>query len=77
MGGNGLQNALFPGSVLNSGSANVSFSPQFAGVDPQNLASSANNLGGVQLYKLLYVFPVSKQVTALVFPKAETTDAFP
>jgi hypothetical protein len=77
LGGNGLQNALFPGSVLNSGSANVSFSPQFAGVDPQNLASSANNPGSVQLYKLLYVFPVSKQVKAFVFPKAETTDAFP
>ncbi|MGB7413496.1 MAG: iron uptake porin, partial [Thermosynechococcaceae cyanobacterium] len=28
-------------------------------------------------YKLLYVFPVSKQVTGFVFPKAETTDAFP
>jgi Carbohydrate-selective porin, OprB family/S-layer homology domain len=77
LGGSGLQNALFPGSVLNSGSANVSFSPQFAGVDPQNLASSANNPGGVQLYKLLYIFPINKQVTAFVFPKAETTDAFP
>jgi hypothetical protein len=77
LGGSGLQNSLFPNSVLNSGSANVSFSPQFAGVDPQNLASSANNPGSVQLYKLLYVFPVSKQVTAFVFPKAETTDAFP
>jgi Carbohydrate-selective porin, OprB family/S-layer homology domain len=77
LGGSGLQNSLFPGSVLNSGSANVSFSPQFAGVDPQNLASNGNNPGNVQLYKLLYVFPVSKQVTAFVFPKAETTDAFP
>ena len=77
LGGNGLQNSLFPGSVLNSGSANVSFSPQFAGVDPQNLASGANNPGNVQLYKLLYVFPVTKQVSAFVFPKAETTDAFP
>lgn len=77
LGGSGLQNSLFPGSALNSGSANVSFSPQFAGVDPQNLASSANTPGNVQLYKLLYVFPVSKQVTGFVFPKAETTDAFP
>ncbi len=77
LGGSGLQNSLFPNSVLNSGSANVSFSPQFAGVDPQNLASSANNPGSVQLYKLLYIFPVSKQVSAFVFPKAETTDAFP
>ncbi|MGB8702275.1 MAG: iron uptake porin [Thermosynechococcaceae cyanobacterium] len=77
VGGGSTQNALFPGSVLDSGSANVSFSPQFAGVDPQNLASSANTPGNVQLYKLLYVFPVSKKVTAFVFPKAETTDAFP
>jgi hypothetical protein len=77
VGGNSVQNTLFPGAVLDSGSANVSFAPQFAGVDPTNLSSTAYNPNNIHLYKLLYVFPVAKGFTAFVFPKAEVTDAFP
>ncbi len=74
-GGNSMQNALFPGTILNSGSSNLGFAPQFAGVDPSNLSSFGSNT--VQLYKLLYVFPINKQFTGFAFPKAEVTDAFP
>jgi len=76
LGGASVQNTLFPGSVLDSGSTNLSFAPQFA-FDPSNLASTAYSPNTVNLYKLLYIFPVTSQFTGFVFPKAETTDAFP
>ncbi|YCO45720.1 iron uptake porin [Thermosynechococcus sp. FA-CM-4201] len=76
LGGNSVQNTLFPGSLLDSGSTNLSFAPQFA-FDPSNLNSSAYTPNTLNLYKLLYIFPVTSKFTAFVFPKAETTDAFP
>lgn len=77
IGGSSVQNTLFPGTVINSGSTNLSFQPQFAGVDPQFLGSGAYSPNTLALYKLLYVFPIAGKFTGFVFPKAETTDAFP
>ncbi len=78
LGGASVQNTLFPGTVLNSGSTNLGFQPQFAGLDPNNLANSgAYGPNSLNLYKLLYIFPVVKSFTSFAFVKAETTDAFP
>ncbi|AFY62310.1 iron uptake porin [Synechococcus sp. PCC 6312] len=78
LGGGSVQNTLFPGTVLNSGSTNLGFQPQFAGIDPNNLANSgAYGPNSLNLYKLLYIFPVVKSFTSFAFVKAETTDAFP
>jgi hypothetical protein len=49
---------------------------QFPALDPTTLAprGGANQ---VELYKLLYIFPVAKQLTAFVGTSAEVSDAFP
>ncbi|WP_017652802.1 iron uptake porin [Fortiea contorta] len=61
--------------LLSSSSARTSFEPQFPGLDVKNLASiSANSL---QLYKLLYIFPVADKLTLFAGTAAETSDAFP
>lgn len=58
---------------LSSSNARLSFEPQFPGVDPRNLSSIGDN--SVQLYKLLYIFPVATNLTLFAGPAAETTDA--
>jgi hypothetical protein len=68
----GLSTGAFSG--LSDSQARLSFEPQFPGVNPQNLSSVGANT--VELYKLLYVFPVSNSITLFAGPKAETTDAF-
>ncbi len=74
-GGNSLQNTLFPGSTLTEGMTKLSFEPQFAGFDPKNLSSVGAN--SVNLYKLLYIFPVAKRFTVFAAPAVEVSDAFP
>ncbi len=61
--------------VLSSSSARTSFEPLFPGVDAKNLGSVGAN--SVELYKLLYVFPVAKKLTLFAGTAAEVTDAFP
>ncbi|OKH19440.1 S-layer protein [[Limnothrix rosea] IAM M-220] len=69
---------LFPNdaSLLGEGMTSLSWEPQFAGFNPQNLQTSCGN-NSLCLYKLLYVTPVSDKLTAFIGPKAEVTDAFP
>ncbi|MDZ7962106.1 MAG: iron uptake porin [Aulosira sp. DedQUE10] len=71
-----LQNSLGLASpILSSSSARTSFEPQFPGINVKDLSSvGANNL---QLYKLLYIFPVSDKLTLFAGTAAETSDAFP
>ncbi|MEG4022759.1 iron uptake porin [Microcoleus sp. S13C4] len=68
----GLSTGAFSG--LSDSQARLSFEPQFPGINPQNLSSIGANT--VELYKLLYVFPVSNSITLFAGPKAETSDAF-
>ena len=68
----GLSRGAFKG--LSDSQAKLSFEPQFPGINPQNLSSIGANT--VELYKLLYVFPVSSSITLFAGPKAETSDAF-
>ena len=68
----GLSTGAFSG--LSDSQAKLSFEPQFPGINPQNLSSIGANT--VELYKLLYVFPVSSNITLFAGPKAETSDAF-
>ncbi len=68
----GLSTGAFSG--LSDSQAKLSFEPQFPGINPQNLSSIGANT--VELYKLLYVFPVSNSITLFAGPKAETSDAF-
>ncbi|MDF5729673.1 MAG: iron uptake porin [Rhizonema sp. PD38] len=58
---------------LSASEAKLSFEPQFPGLDPRDLSTKSSN--SVQLYKLLYVFPVAKSLTLFAGPAAETTDA--
>lgn len=68
----GLSTGAFSG--LSDSQAKLSFEPQFPGFNPQTLSSIDAN--AVELYKLLYVFPVSNSITLFAGPKAETSDAF-
>ena len=68
----GLSTGAFSG--LSDSQAKLSFEPQFPGINPQTLSSIDAN--AVELYKLLYVFPVSNSITLFAGPKAETSDAF-
>jgi hypothetical protein len=61
--------------ILSASSARVGFEPQFPGINPQTLDEIGSN--SVQLYKLLYVFPVTSRLTAFAGTAAETSDAFP
>lgn len=63
--------------VLGSSSnLRLGYEPQFPNVDPTTLSPRGGN-NQVELYKLLYIFPVSKKLTAFVGTKAEVSDAFP
>lgn len=66
---------LADGVGLSASSARLNFEPQFPGVNPQNLSSVEAN--DIQLYKLLYVFPVTSSLNLFAGTAAETSDAFP
>ena len=60
---------------LSASSTRLSFEPQFPGVNPRDLSAIGAN--SVQLYKLLYVFPVASSLNLFAGTAAESTDAFP
>jgi len=76
--GNSLASTLGYGDVLfgSSSNARLAFEPQFPTVNPQNLSAQGVN-NSVQLYKLLYIFPVANKITAFAGTSAEVSDAFP
>jgi hypothetical protein len=75
-GSGSLQQSLgLVSPILSSSSARTSFEPQFPGVDPKNLSSVGAN--SLQLYKLLYIFPVANKLTLFAGTAAEVSDAFP
>ncbi|MEH2380684.1 MAG: iron uptake porin [Nostoc sp.] len=61
--------------LLTASSARTSFEPQFPGLNVNTLSSVGAN--SVQLYKLLYIFPVANKLTLFAGTAAETSDAFP
>ncbi|MTJ12081.1 S-layer protein [Anabaena sp. UHCC 0187] len=75
-GANSVQGNLgLSSSILSASSARTGFEPQFPGVDPKNLSPIGAN--SVQLYKLLYIFPVANKLTLFAGTGAEVSDAFP
>ncbi|MEE3719496.1 iron uptake porin [Tumidithrix elongata RA019] len=76
-GANSLQGSLGYADPIGLSSSNVrlGFEPQFIGINPQTLAPVASN--SVNLYKLLYIFPVADKVTLFAGTNAEVSDAFP
>ncbi|MEH1942759.1 MAG: iron uptake porin [Nostoc sp.] len=61
--------------LLSASSARTSFEPQFPGLNVNTLSGVGAN--SVQLYKLLYIFPVANKLTLFAGTAAETSDAFP
>ncbi|BAY75438.1 S-layer region-like protein [Nostoc linckia NIES-25] len=61
--------------LLSSSSARTSFEPEFPGLNVNTLSAVGAN--SVQLYKLLYIFPVANKLTLFAGTAAETSDAFP
>ncbi len=75
-GSGSLQNSLGLASpVLSASSARTSFEPQFPGLNVNTLSTIGAN--SVQLYKLLYIFPVAEKLTLFAGTAAEVSDAFP
>lgn len=75
--GGSLASTLGYGDVLfgSSSNARLAFEPQFPTVNPQDLSDRGGN--AVQLYKLLYIFPVANKFTMFAGTNAEVNDAFP
>ena len=61
--------------LLTASSARTSFEPQFPGLDVKTLSNVSANT--IQLYKLLYIFPVADKLTLFAGTAAEVSDAFP
>jgi len=75
-GSGSLQESLGLASpLLTASSARTSFEPLFPGLDVKTLSPVSAN--SVELYKLLYVFPVADKLTLFAGTAAEATDAFP
>jgi hypothetical protein len=74
-GGNSLQDGLGLSSGLSASSARTGFEPQFPGVDVKTLTPVGAN--SLELYKLLYIFPVAEKLTLFAGTAAEVSDAFP
>ena len=64
-----------PGVNLAASSARTGIEPQFPSFDPKDLSSKGAN--NVELYKLLYIFPVANKLTLFAGTAAEVSDAFP
>ncbi|MBE9216013.1 carbohydrate porin [Plectonema cf. radiosum LEGE 06105] len=64
-----------PGVNLAASSARTGIEPQFPGFTPKDLSSKGAN--SVELYKLLYIFPVANKLTLFAGTAAEVSDAFP
>ncbi|KYC35285.1 S-layer protein [Scytonema hofmannii PCC 7110] len=75
-GSGSLQESLgLSSNLLSASSARVSFEPQFPGVDVKTLTPTGAN--DIELYKLLYIFPVANKLTLFAGSAAEVSDAFP
>ena len=61
--------------LLSASSARTSFEPQFPGLNVNTLSGVGAN--SIQVYKLLYIFPVANKLTLFAGTAAETSDAFP
>jgi Carbohydrate-selective porin, OprB family/S-layer homology domain len=61
--------------LLNASTARTSFEPQFPGLDVKTLSPRGAN--SLELYKLLYIFPVADKLTLFAGTSAEVSDAFP
>ncbi|MCW5317146.1 iron uptake porin [Nostoc sp. KVJ3] len=61
--------------LLSASSARTSFEPQFPGINVNTLSGVGAN--SIQIYKLLYIFPVANKLTLFAGTAAETSDAFP
>jgi len=74
---NSLAVPLGYASDPNTGSSNVrlGFENQFLNFNPSNSNTAAAN--SVNLYKLLYIFPVADKLTLFAGSNAEVSDAFP
>ncbi len=59
-----------------SSQVRLGYEPQFPVTNPQTLAGGRGG-NRVDLYKLLYIFPVASKLTAFVGTSAEVSDAFP
>lgn len=70
-----LQQSLGLPAPLSASSARTSFEPQFPGLNVNT--SSLVGANSVQVYKLLYIFPVANKLTLFAGTAAETSDAFP
>ncbi len=68
----GLGDAIFG----NASNARLSYEPQFPTVNPQDLSPKGGS-NSVNVYKLLYIFPVASKLTAFAGTNAEVSDAFP
>ncbi|NJM18229.1 MAG: iron uptake porin [Richelia sp. RM1_1_1] len=64
-----------PGVNLAASSARTGIEPQFPAFTPKDLSSKGAN--SVELYKLLYIFPVANKLTLFAGTAAEVSDAFP
>ena len=64
-----------PSVNLAASSARTGIEPQFPGFTPKDLSSKSAN--DVELYKLLYIFPVADKLTLFAGTAAEVSDAFP
>lgn len=61
--------------ILSASNARTGFEPQFPGINVSTLSNVGAN--SLQLYKLLYIFPVADKLTLFAGTAAETSDAFP
>ncbi len=62
-------------TLSNSSNVRLGFENQFLDFNPSNSKKSAAN--SVNLYKLLYIFPVADKLTMFAGSNAEVSDAFP
>lgn len=77
-GASSLAGALGYGDVVfgNASNVNLAYTPQFPTINPQDLSPKGGN-NSVELYKLLYIFPVANSLTLFAGTNAEVSDAFP
>ena len=63
--------------LKSSSNVRLGYEPQFPSTNPAIANSKRGGNNQVELYKLLYIFPVSNKLTAFVGTQAEVSDAFP
>ncbi len=76
--GGSLAGALGYGDVIFGNASNVrlAYEPEFPTVNPSTLSAVGGN-NSVNIYKLLYIFPVANRLTLFAGTNAEVSDAFP